>query len=158
MRKLFLVFLPAFLFFSKQKTGYDTIIRHAMICDGSGHEPFSADIGIIADTIAFIGDLERGSAKSEIDAKGLTLVPGFIDTHSHHAGELFQHRDFLAAVSQGITTIIIGQDGESNFPLATFFQQVSDTPVAINIDLLLWSQYASGFRIGKRFQAFRNAG
>src|SRR3954468_24917717 len=133
MRKLFLVFLPAFLFFSKQKTEYDTIIRHAMICDGSGGRPFRADLGIIADTIAFIGDLKQASAKNEIDAKGLTVAPGFIDTHSHHAGELFQYRDFLAALSQGVTTIIIGQDGESNFPLETFYQQVADTPVAINI-------------------------
>ena len=133
MRKLFLVFLPAFIIVSKQKTDYDTIIRHAMVCDGSGNKPFITDIGIIADTIAFIGDLHRASGKNEIDANGLTLAPGFIDTHSHHAGELFQHRDFLAAVSQGITTIIIGQDGESNFPLAKFFQQVSDTPVAVNI-------------------------
>ena len=154
MRNLFLVFLPAFLFFPKQKTDYDTIIRHAMICDGTGNEPFSADIGIIADTIAFIGDLERGSAKSEIDAKGLTLAPGFIDTHSHHAGELFQHRDFLAAVSQGITTIIIGQDGESNFPLATFFQQVSDTPVAINIGSYCGHNTLRDSVLGKDFKRF----
>ena len=133
MRKLFLVFLPAFLFVSKQKIEYDTIIRHAEVCDGSGGKPFRADIGIIADTIAFIGDLEHASAKNEVDAHALTLSPGFIDTHSHHADELFQHRDFLAAVSQGLTTIIIGQDGGSNFPLATFFQQLLDTPVAVNI-------------------------
>jgi N-acyl-D-amino-acid deacylase len=154
MRKLFFVFLPAFLFFSKQKTEYDTIIRHAMICDGSGDEPFNADIGIIADTIAFIGDLEHRSAKNEIDAKGLTLAPGFIDTHSHHAGELFQHRDFLAAVSQGITTIIIGQDGESNFPLATFFQQVSDTPVAINIGSYCGHNTLRDSVLGKDFKRF----
>ena len=154
MRKLFFVFLPAFLLFSKQKTEYDTIIRHAMVCDGSGDEPFRADIGIIADTIAFIGDLERGSANHEIDAKGLTLAPGFIDTHSHHAGELFQHRDFLAAVSQGITTIIIGQDGESNFPLATFFQQVSDTPVAINIGSYSGHNTLRDSVLGKDFKRF----
>jgi N-acyl-D-amino-acid deacylase len=133
MRKLYLVFLPAFLFVPKQKIEYDTIIRHAQVCDGSVANPFRADIGIIADTIAIIGDLEHASAKNEVDADSLMLAPGFIDTHSHHAGGLFQHRDFLAAVSQGLTTIVIGQDGESNFPLATFFQQLSDTPVAVNI-------------------------
>src|ERR1051326_154026 len=111
MRKLLLVFLPAFIFFAKQKTGYDTIIRHVMVSDGSGNKSFRDDVEIIADTIAFIANLSTDSAMNEIDAKGLTLAPGFIDTHSHHAGELFQHRVFLAAVSQGITTIIIGQDG-----------------------------------------------
>jgi N-acyl-D-amino-acid deacylase len=154
MRKLFLVFLPAFLFFSKQKTEYDTIIRYAMICDGSGGRPFRADLGIIADTIAFIGDLKHASAKNEIDAKGLTVAPGFIDTHSHHAGELFQHRDFLAAVSQGVTTIIIGQDGESNFPLGTFFQQVSDTPVAINIGSYCGHNTLRDAVLGKDFKRF----
>src|SRR5215467_6742637 len=154
MRKLFLVFLPAFLFFSEQKNGYDTIIRHAVICDGSGGELFRADLGIIADTIAFIGDLENASAKNEIEAKGLTLSPGFIDTHSHHAGDLFQHRDFLAAVSQGITTVIIGQDGESNFPLSKFFQQVSDTPVAINIGSYSGHNTLRDSALGKDFKRF----
>ena len=133
MRKLFLVFVPSFLFFSCQKIEYETIIHNAMIYDGSGSAPYEADIGINADTIAFIGDLKNGKAKNELDAKGLDLAPGFIDTHSHHAGGLFQHRNSLAAISQGLTTIIIGQDGDSNFPLARFFQQVSDTPVAVNI-------------------------
>src|SRR6185436_13163344 len=46
---------------------------------------------------------------------------------------LFKHRDLIAAVSQGITTIIIGQDGGSNFPLSQFYKELADTPVAINI-------------------------
>jgi N-acyl-D-amino-acid deacylase len=154
MRKLFLVFLPAFLFFSKQTIEYDTIIRHAQVYDGSGTGPFRADIGIIGDTIAFIGDLERASAKNEVDAHTLTLAPGFIDTHSHHAGKLFQHRDFLAAVSQGLTTIVIGQDGESNFPLATFFQQLSDTPVAVNIGTYSGHNTIRDSVLGKDFKRF----
>jgi len=158
MRKLLLVFLPAFLFFSKQKTDYDTIIRHAVVYDGSGSEPYKADIGIIADTIAFIGDLERGSAKNEIDGEGLALTPGFIDTHSHHAGELFQHRDFLAAMSQGVTTIIIGQDGESNFPLRTFFQRLSDTPAAVNIGSYSGHNTIRDSVLGKNFKRFATQG
>lgn len=154
MRKLLLVFLPAFLFSCKQQTKYDTIIRHAIVCDGSGSDPFRADIGIIADTIAFIGDLDNESARNEIDANGLTLAPGFIDTHSHHAGELFQRRDFLAAVSQGITTIITGQDGESNFPLATFFKQLSDTTVAVNIGSYCGHNTIRDSVLGKDFKRF----
>src|SRR5436853_4727989 len=133
MRKLFLFFLPALLFFPKQKIQYDTIIRNAMIYDGNGGTPYKADIAINGDTIAFSGNLKNKSANNEIDAKGMALAPCFIDTHSHHAGGLFQHRDFLATVSQGVTTIVIGQDGESNFPIAKFFKEVNDTPVAINI-------------------------
>ena len=118
------------------KTGrqeYDTIIRNGIIYDGNGGKPYKGDIGIKADTIAFIGDLSKASAKKEIDANGKSVAPGFIDTHSHHAGNLFEHRDLIAAVSQGITTIIIGQDGGSNFPLSDFYKKLSDTAVALNI-------------------------
>ena len=56
---------------------YDTIIRNGMIYDGNGGEPFKADIGINADTIAFIGDLSKASAKNEVDAKRNAIAPGF---------------------------------------------------------------------------------
>lgn len=132
--------IPAFAFLvvavscrSKTKS-FDTIIRSGLIYDGSGGESFKADIGINADTIAFIGDLSNASARNDIDAKGNAVAPGFIDTHSHHAGKNpFDHRDFEAAVSQGIATIVIGQDGTSSFPLSKFFTQLADTPVAVNI-------------------------
>jgi N-acyl-D-amino-acid deacylase len=154
MRKLFLFFLPALLFFPKQKIQYDTIIRNAMIYDGNGGTPYKADIAINANTIAFIGNLKNKSANNEIDAKGMALAPGFIDTHSHHAGGLFQHRDFLATVSQGVTTIVIGQDGESNFPIAKFFKEVNDTPVAINIGSYSGHNTIRDSVLGKNFKRF----
>ena len=133
MRKIFLFIAIVFLFSCRIKKQYDTIIRHAMIYDGSGGEPFKSDLGIIADTIAFIGDLSHANARNEIEVEGIAISPGFIDTHSHHAGNLFKNLDFIAAVSQGITTIIIGQDGGSNFPLSKFYKELADTPVAVNI-------------------------
>jgi N-acyl-D-amino-acid deacylase len=134
MRKIVAAFFIILLISCNQKEQYDTIIRNGMIYDGNGGEPFKADIGINADTIAFIGDLFKASAKKEIDANGKAIAPGFIDTHSHHAGsDPFSHRDLIAAVSQGITTIIIGQDGGSNFPLSKFYQKLSGTAVAVNI-------------------------
>ena len=112
---------------------YDRIIRHGLVYDGSGAPGIKADIGIRNDTIAFIGDLSGATATEETDAGGQAVAPGFIDTHSHHAGNPFTHRDFIPVLSQGITSIIIGQDGGSNFPLASFYQKLTDTPVAINI-------------------------
>lgn len=134
MRNFLLLIITVFLFSCGAKKEYDTIIRNGIIYDGSGGEPYKADIGIKGDTIAFIGDLSKASAKHEVDAKGNAVSPGFIDTHSHHAGSNpFGHPDFEAAVSQGITTIVIGQDGSSNFPLSKLYQQLTDTPVAVNI-------------------------
>lgn len=128
-----LIITSLLLFACNNKIEFDTIIRNGMIYDGNGGEPYKADIGINADTIVFIGDLSKADAKKEIDAKGKAVAPGFIDTHSHHAGNPLGHRDFIAAVSQGITTIIIGQDGGSNFPISKFYKELADTPVAVNI-------------------------
>ncbi|HEX2717852.1 MAG TPA: amidohydrolase family protein, partial [Gemmatimonadaceae bacterium] len=70
---------------------------------------------------------------SVIDAGGLALAPGFIDTHSHHDRNLAENRGMLAVVSQGVTTIIVGQDGGSRLPLARFFGDLEATPVAANV-------------------------
>ena len=138
MRNIFVqafCYITVCLFFSCKfhHQEYDKIIRNGMIYDGNGGEPYKADIGIRTDTIAFIGDLAGVSARISIDARGMAVAPGFIDTHSHYGGDLFNHRDFLAAVSQGITTVISGQDGSSSFPLTKFYKELADTPVAVNI-------------------------
>ena len=67
------------------------------------------------------------------DAAGLVLAPGFVDTHSHHDGGLLIELTALAAVSQGITTIVVGQDGGSPFPIADFFAALEATPAAVNV-------------------------
>jgi N-acyl-D-amino-acid deacylase len=68
-----------------------------------------------------------------MEANGLALAPGFIDTHSHHDWGLNKKRDALAVVSQGITTIIVGQDGGSSLPLKDYFKSLQDSAVAINV-------------------------
>lgn len=125
---LLLIFLT-----SCQKESFDLIIRHAMVLDGTGAPGLIADIGVRADTISFIGDLEKAEGKEIVDAKGLILSPGFIDTHSHHGWGLRKQPDALAAVSQGITTIVVGQDGGSEVPLKKYFEYLIDSPVAVNI-------------------------
>ena len=118
---------------SCQKESFDLIIRHATVLDGTGAPGLIADIGVRADTISFIGDLEKAEGKEIVDAKGLMLSPGFIDTHSHHGWGLRKQPDALAAVSQGITTIVVGQDGGSEVPLKKYFEHLVDSPVAVNI-------------------------
>ena len=110
-----------------------TLIRHAVLLDGRGGPARQADIRIVGDRIAEVGRLARRPTDRVVDADGLALAPGFIDTHSHHDDGLFEDLNALAAVSQGITTIVVGQDGESHFPLAQFFAQLDSTPAAINV-------------------------
>lgn len=110
-----------------------TLIINVQIVDGTGSAPTSGAVRIERDTIVAIGDLKAGKGEKVIDAKGLTLAPGFIDTHSHHDIGLDKRRDALAAVSQGITTIIVGQDGDARYPLSKAFTAFQAKPAAVNI-------------------------
>ncbi len=104
MRKLFFILSAAALFFScKQQTTYDTIIRNGMIYDGTGSDPYKADIAINADTIAFIGDLSNAKAKNETDAKGMAVAPGFINMMGHSEESLFADGRSQSDIRQGVT-------------------------------------------------------
>ncbi|HPW63277.1 MAG TPA: D-aminoacylase [Cyclobacteriaceae bacterium] len=133
MKKVFLFSVVLVALSGCQKDHYDVIISQAKLYDGLGNAPIVTDVGIRADTIAFIGDLSGAAAPIIIDAKGLALAPGFIDAHSHHDRGMFGIRDMPACVSQGITTIVVGQDGGSEFPLNNFFKEIEATPVAVNV-------------------------
>ncbi len=110
-----------------------TLIINAQIIDGTGSASHKGAVRIQRDTIVAIGDLKARRGEKVVNAKGLTLSPGFIDTHSHHDIGLAEHRDALAAVSQGITTIIVGQDGEERYPLSKAFAAFEAHPAAVNI-------------------------
>jgi len=133
MKQLFLTALVAVLISCQQSKTADFIIRNATIYDGSGGEPKIQDVAIAADTILAIGDLSSIHADTVYDGTGLALAPGFIDTHSHHDWQLNRNRDAIAVVSQGVTTIVVGQDGGSNTPLKDYFQLMTDSPAAINV-------------------------
>lgn len=126
--------IPALVFIScRQEESYDLVIRGAQVIDGTGAKGILRDVGVRGDTIAFIGDLSDAISKEIVQADGLVLSPGFIDTHSHHDGGLRKNPDALAVVSQGITTIVVGQDGGSDTPLEKYFKYLADSPVSVNI-------------------------
>ncbi len=107
------------------------LIKNATIIDGTGADKFVGSVRVKGNKIIEIGDLNILKTDSIIDGNGLVLTPGFIDTHSHHDWDSLQTKE--AAISQGITTIIVGQDGFSEQPLQKFFDSISKNPWSLNV-------------------------
>lgn len=97
--------------------GFDLLIKNGNIIDGSGKKEFTADIGIKNGKIIEIGNLNSTDAEFIVDAKGLKVVPGFIDIHSHTDSDLILNPKAESKIRQGVTTEITGQDGFSWGPL-----------------------------------------
>jgi N-acyl-D-amino-acid deacylase len=98
------------------KQHYDIIISDGLIYDGSGGKPFNADIGIKGDTIAFVGDLSKATAKENIDAKGKAVAPGFINMLSWATETLIKDGRSMGDIRQGVTLEVFGE-GWSMGPL-----------------------------------------
>jgi N-acyl-D-amino-acid deacylase len=124
MNKYFTPVLGIFIFLISCKTNqqYDTIIRNAMLYDGNGGEPYKSDVGINADTIAFIGDLAGASAKNEVDAKGNAVAPGFINMLSWATESLIEDGRSQSDIRQGVTLEVMGE-GWSMGPLSASMKE-----------------------------------
>ena len=109
------------------------LLTNVIVIDGTGAPRQAASVRIQGSEIIEIDDLNAKALETVTDGGGLVLAPGFIDTHSHADADLFDQPGALAAVSQGITTTVIGQDGSSPFPLLDFRFRLADSPIAINI-------------------------
>lgn len=109
------------------------LIDNVVIIDGTGAPRAAGAVRIDGGKIVETGALEALPGETVIDGGGLVLAPGFIDTHSHADRHLFEQPGALAAVSQGITTAVFGQDGGSPFPLLDFRFKLVEHPAAINV-------------------------
>lgn len=109
------------------------LIVNARLADGTGAPLSRQAVRIDGERIVSIGALKPLVGEEVIDARGHVLAPGFIDTHSHDDLQLAAHRDAEAALSQGITTIVVGQDGDSTFPLAKYFEHLENEPASVNV-------------------------
>ena len=97
---------------------FDLLIRGGTVIDGTGEPGFRADVAVHGKRIAAIGDLSRAAAQRVIDATGLTVCPGFIDTHVHTDAALLNDPQHESGVSMGVTTEVLCQDGLSYAPLS----------------------------------------
>jgi len=102
---------------SQSTIEYDTIIKNGVIYDGSGERPYQADIAIMGDQIAIIGDLSNAKAKQVIDANNKAVAPGFINMLSWAPTSLIDDGRALSDIKQGVTLEVFGE-GWSMGPLS----------------------------------------
>jgi N-acyl-D-amino-acid deacylase len=93
------------------------LIRNIIVIDGSGVEPKAADVAIAGDRIRAIGELDGYSATRRMDGRGNVLAPGFIDAHTHDDICVIHSPEMLPKLSQGVTTVVVGNCGISAAPV-----------------------------------------
>ncbi|NUM67374.1 D-aminoacylase [candidate division KSB1 bacterium] len=96
---------------------FDLLLIGGLLYDGSGQAGILSDLGVKDGRIAAFGDLRERKAKRSLEVTGLAVAPGFIDFHSHSDEELLLGGEAQSKIRQGVTTEILGQDGDSLAPL-----------------------------------------
>lgn len=125
---------------------YDLILRGAAVYDGSGSGPRHVDVAIIGTRIVEVGDLADQSATEVLDLDGLAVLPGFIDMHSHADGASpsgglrsysAQRRAAPNLVAQGVTTVVVNQDGRSPLDIARQRRNLMESGIGVNAALMI---------------------
>ena len=113
------------------------VLLGATLIDGSGRMPLQNSVVVIkGDSIVAVGSRGRVRIPADarvIDARGLVVAPGFIDAHNHSDRGFREDPTAASQVSQGITTVVIGQDGGSAFPVGAYLQALDENPIALNV-------------------------
>ena len=139
---------------------FDTVIQNGTIVDGSGDSRFQSDIGIKNNRIQAMGDLSMSKSGRQINATNRIVAPGFIDVHTHDDRVLLAKPTMDMKISQGVTSVIVGNCGISLAPLVAdnppppldliaeagacrystfdqFLQEVEGAPAAVNAAFLV---------------------
>jgi N-acyl-D-amino-acid deacylase len=139
-----------------QEPGPETVLlSNATVVDGTGAPRFDGDVLIQAGRIAAVG--ESGSialppGTRVVDLTGLVLAPGFIDIHNHSTNRLFDDPLASTQVAQGITTLVVGADGGSPWPVGEYLDRIDATRVAVDVATLVGHGTVRGAAMGEDFR------
>jgi N-acyl-D-amino-acid deacylase len=109
------------------------VIVGATVIDGSGRAGVRANVRVEGDRIAEVGQFDPKPGEEIIEARGKVVAPGFIDIHNHSESGLKAEPEAASQVSQGITTLAVGPDGGSPWPIADYLSQREQQQAAVNV-------------------------
>ena len=109
------------------------VIVNANFVDGTGAPARRAAVRVVDGRIAEVGEIRPTGGDRVVDARGLVLAPGFIDTHNHSTDGLLTEPLAASQISQGITTLVVGQDGSSPWPIADYLGRLRREPASVNV-------------------------
>jgi N-acyl-D-amino-acid deacylase len=113
-----------------------TVIVNARVADGTGAPLREANVRIAGDRITKIGSFEPKKDEQVVNGDGLVLAPGFIDIHNH-SDEIGQQPLAESQIAQGITSLVLGLDGDSPWPIGSWLEARRASPPALNLALMV---------------------
>ena len=141
---------------SPPDTSYSVILLGGEVYDGTGESAIKTDLGLVGDKVIAVGDLTDYTAEAIYDISGYAVTPGFIDIHSHASGGIFKgsgldrYPNAENYIRQGVTTVIVGQDGSSAYPIDTYLKQMEARPATINRGTMVGHGTVRAFVMGNR--------
>src|SRR5712691_5032895 len=129
-----------------------TLISGASVADGTGEPLQKADVRVEGDHIAQVGPLQPRWGERDVSGEGLVLAPGFIDVHNHSTEGLKEDPSALTQVSQGITTVVVGPDGDSPWPIGQYLQARRDAPAAVNVMTMVGHETVRSLVMGEDYK------
>ena len=134
---------------------HDLVIRAGTVVDGTGAPPVAADLAIDGDRITAIGTVDD-AGRTEIDARGAYVTPGFVDVHTHLDAQIAWDPDSRSSCWHGVTSVVLGNCGVTFAPvrkgqerwLAELMESVEDIPADSILEGLAWDWETYGDYLG----------
>ena len=134
---------------------HDLVIRAGTVVDGTGAPPVAADVAIDGDRITVVGSVPE-TGRTEIDARGAFVTPGFVDIHTHLDAQIAWDPDATSSCWHGVTSVVLGNCGVTFAPvrkgqerwLAELMESVEDIPAEAILDGLAWDWETYGEYLG----------
>ena len=133
------------------------VIVNARVADGTGKPLRKANVRVVGDHIVRIGNFKPEKNDRVIDAKNLVLAPGFIDIHNHSTDGLQTDPLAETQIAQGITSLIVGADGDSPWPILPWLDSMRKNPAAVNVAVMAGHATIRINVMGKDFQRVATA-